>query len=100
MKITPCEVANILQLKRVPYGKNYGFPVEIETSECENFFGERCPCNVHVVGKNTAHRDRVDPRKDILGHLEEDVGVPAKGALGVAVVLLGIWLLSRLAQPR
>ena len=75
-KISPCEAAKIIKEKSIPYGEDYEFLYEIDTSNCEEFFGTRCDCNLHVKGKRKAHVDRVDPRKDLVGHLDRDLGIP------------------------
>lgn len=74
-KISPCEAAVILKHRGVPYGQDSVLPYDIDTSKCEEFGGTRCDCNVHVRGKNIAHRDRVDPRRDLVGHWEKDCGI-------------------------
>lgn len=97
-RIAACEAAVKLERMGIPFGQDYVFPHPIDTSGCTSFGGVRCGCNLHVTGDNTAHRDRVDPRQDLLGHLDEDVGIPKPI---VILGLLGILALAgRLAAPR
>jgi len=84
-KTTPKEVASWLRAIGGSYGKHYEFPRDIDTSECEWFFGTRCPYNVHVTDKRIAHIDEFDPRHHPLEHIEEATGIPP-----VMTVLLGI----------
>ena len=98
-KISPCEAARQLKKMNVPYGQDYTFPYEIETGGCEPFGGLRCDCNLHVTGENRAHRDRVDPRRDLLGHIDQDVGIP-KGLVILGLILGGVALLNRLASTQ
>ena len=90
--ITPKDVRERFEEQGIQYGDNMEFSDDIDTSDCEEFFGTRCPENVHVKGKRKAHVDRVDPRKNPFGHLKRDVGVPyavmtsaAGSALGAAL---------------
>ena len=75
-KITIDEVNRIMKTMGVSYGTNVIFPEKIDTSLCRDFFGKRCPHNIHVIGEGLAHRDRADPRSDWRRHLDEDVGIP------------------------
>jgi len=84
-KITPREVATSLKAIGAPYGKHYEFPRDIDTSECAQFFGTRCPYNVHVTDKRIAHIDEYDPRHHPLEHIEEATGIPP-----IMTVILGI----------
>ncbi|MEM2338396.1 MAG: hypothetical protein QXZ47_05645 [Candidatus Bathyarchaeia archaeon] len=70
------EVNRIIEVKRVPYGKDIILPLKINTAPCEEFFGKRCPYNIHVTGERTAHKDRFDPRYYWKEHLDHDVMVP------------------------
>ncbi len=74
--LTIDEVDKIIREKKVPHGLNVTFTEEIDTSSCTDFFGKRCPYNIHVTGINRAHKDRVDPTYDWKRHLDEDVGIP------------------------
>jgi hypothetical protein len=76
MKITIEELNRLIETKKVPYGQDVTFPSEIDTAPCEEFFGKRCPYNIHVTGTRTAHKDRFDPRIDWKRHLDYDVGIP------------------------
>ena len=69
MKIN--KVRRYIDSMNVPYGQNVILPEDIDTSECQKFFGTRCSHNVHVKGRRLAHVDRVDPRKDPIGHLKK-----------------------------
>lgn len=89
-KITPEEALRIIKKKKIPFGVDYEFPCEIDTSGCKWFFGIRGPGNLHIVGKRKAHIDRIDPRESILKHLKEDA--PAVGIL--AFILLFSLLLA------
>ncbi len=75
-KITLREVANSLREIGAPCGQHYEFARDIDTSECEWFFGTRCPYNVHVTDKRRAHIDKFDPRYYTLEHIEEATGIP------------------------
>ena len=70
------EVRRYIDRMGVPHGQNVVLPGDIDTSECQEFFGTRCHHNVHVKGRRLAHVDRVDPRKNPIGHLKKDVGIP------------------------
>jgi hypothetical protein len=76
MKIKIEEVNRVIEMKKVPYGQDVTFPLEIDTTPCEEFFGKRCPYNIHVTGSRTAHKDRFDPRTYWREHLDYDVGIP------------------------
>ena len=94
-QITPIEVASSLEAIGAPYGKNYEFPHDIDTSECGWFFGTRCPYNVHVTDKRIAHIDEFNPRYNPLEHIEEVIGIPPVmtvifgviGIVGIAALL-------------
>ncbi len=90
-KITPKEVASRLKAIGASYGEHYEFSRDIDTSECEWFFGTRCPYNVHVTDKRRVHIDKFDPRHHPLEHIEEATGIPPLGT-----VILGILVVSRL----
>ena len=94
-KISPCQAARQLEKMSVPYGRDYAFPQDIDTADCEPLGGLRCDCNLHVTGKNIAHRDRVDPRHNLLEHLDQDVGIP-KGLVILGLILGGLALINRL----
>jgi hypothetical protein len=79
--ISPCEAAAELERLNVPYGQDRVFRREIDTSDCEQFAGLRCSCGIHAKSHKVAHRDRVDPRQDLVGHLEKDVGIPVRPLL-------------------
>ena len=83
----------------VPPGKDVIFPLEIDTTKCEEFFGIRCPYNIHVTGKKTAHRDRFDPRYHWKEHLDYDVGIPHElvsiGIPAIAFALAGALMDSK-----
>ena len=85
--MNPLEVRLYIDSRGVPYGQNVVLPDDVDTCRCQEFFGTRCPHNVHVKGRRLAHVDRVDPRRDPIGHLKKDVGVPyaAMTAFGGAV---------------
>ena len=74
--LTIDEVNRIITERKVSHGVNITLPEVIDTSSCTDYFGKRCPHNIHVVGKAVAHRDRADPRSDWRRHLDEDVGIP------------------------
>jgi len=74
--ITINKVNVVLKKKQVPYGLNVTLPLDIDTGKCEEFFGTRCPHNIHVTERRKAHRDRFDPRYYPIQHLERDVGIP------------------------
>ncbi len=74
--ITPRDARRFIDSTGVDYGQDVVLPDCIDTSECQEFFGTRCPNNVHVKSDRTAHVDRVDPHNDPIGHLKDDVGVP------------------------
>lgn len=75
-KITIGEVEGIIRERRIPFGENIAFSNEIDTSPCKDFFGKRCPHNIHVIERKKAHKDKFDPRCDWKKHLDEDVGIP------------------------
>lgn len=81
--MTPDEVRRDIESLGIPYGENVTFAENIDTSSCSEFWGTRCPENVHVTDSNRAHIDRKDPRYDPLGHLKHDVGIPYT-AIGTA----------------
>jgi len=90
--ISPRDARDYIESQGIDFGQNVTTPDYIDTSNCEEFFGTRCDENVHVTGSKRAHLDRKDPRKDPLGHLKHDVGVPysvmstaAGGAIGAIV---------------
>jgi len=89
--ISPCEAAEILKRRFVPYGQDFIFPYDIDTSECEDFGGIRCDCNLHAKGRNVAHLDRFDPRRDLLRHLEEDVGIPVGPIIFFGALAVLVW---------
>ncbi len=74
--ITPHDARRFIDSTGADYGQDVVLPDCIDTSECQEFFGTRCPDNVHVKSDRTAHVDRADPRDDPIGHLKYDVGVP------------------------
>jgi hypothetical protein len=86
--ITPRDARRYIESSGAGYGQNVTLPDEIDTSNCEKFFGIRCSHNVHVTGKRRAHIDRIDPRKNSIGHLKKDVGIPyvVLGASGGATL--------------
>lgn len=90
--ITPKDVRDQIEQNNISYGENVVFPDEIDTSNCSEFFGTRCSENVHVTGKRTAHVDQVDPRKNPIGHLKKDVGVPYALMTSIAGAALGAGL--------
>lgn len=90
--ITPREARSYIESQGVNFGQNVTLPDDVDTCNCDEFFGTRCDDNVHVTGSKRAHIDRKDPRHDPLGHLKHDVGVPysvmstaAGGAIGAIV---------------
>ena len=85
--MNPLEVRLYIDSRGVPYGQNVVLPDDVDACGCQEFFGTRCPHNVHVKGRRRAHVDRVDTRRDPIGHLKKDVGVPyaAMATLGGAV---------------
>lgn len=87
--ISPYQARRYIASRRVPYGQNVALPGIVDTSECQEFFGTRCPHNVHVKGRRLAHVDRVDPRRDPIGHLKKDVGIPYAVMGGLAGAALG-----------
>ncbi len=87
-QITPKEVAIMLNEINAPYGKNYEFPSDIDTSECERFFGIRCPYNVHITDKHIAHIDEFNPRYKLLKHIEELTSIPP--AMTIIFGIIGI----------
>ncbi len=86
--MSPNEVRDYLDRIGAAFGQNVTLPDDVDTSSCSQFWGTRCPENVHVTGKNMAHIDRVDPRSDLLGHLKHDVGIPYTliGTVGCAAL--------------
>lgn len=86
--ISPYEAREYIDNSGAPRGQNVALPDDVDTSQCQEFFGTRCPHNVHVKGSRLAHVDRVDPRRNPLGHLKHDVRVPyaVMGGLGGAAV--------------
>jgi hypothetical protein len=84
MKIKIEEVNRLIEVKKMPYGQDVIFPLEIDTTPCEEFFGKRCPYNIHVTGSRRAHKDRFDPRFKWKEHLDYDVEIPHE------VVTIGI----------
>jgi hypothetical protein len=93
-KILPCEAAKMLERKDVPYGQDFALPYDVDTSGCQDFGGIRCDCNLHVKGKNIAHRDRVDPRYDLLGHWEKDCGIPVGPLIVLGALGFLAWIVS------
>ena len=87
-KIRPKEVASWLKAIGASCGEHYQFPRDIDTSECGEFFGTRCPYNVHVTDKRKAHIDKFDPRYYPLEHFEEATGIPP--LLTVIFGILGV----------
>ncbi len=94
-KISPCEAATILRRRGIPYGQDYALPYDIDISKCEEFGGTRCACNVHVKGRNVAHRDRVDPRHDLAGHWQKDCGISVGPLFLLGALGLLTWIASR-----
>ena len=90
-RISACQAAAELERLDIPYGKDYVFPSQIDTSGCEQLVGLRCPCNIHIKSNKVAHRDRVDPRQDLVGHLEKDVGIPVR----LLLLFAGLIILSQ-----
>ena len=84
-KITPKEVASWLKAIGASCREHYQFSRDIDTSECGEFFGTRCPHNVHVTDKHRVHIDRFDPRYHTLEHIEEATGIPP-----IVTVIFGI----------
>jgi len=84
MKVKIEEVNRWIETKKVPYGQDVVFPVEIDATPCEEFFGKRCPYNIHVTENRRAHKDRFDPRLKWKEHLDYDAGIPHE------VVTIGI----------
>ena len=74
-KISIDSVNRYIIRKETPFGVNIEFPLEIDTSQCEEFFGTRCPNNIHVTGKRIAHKDHSDPRFNSIEHIKKDVGI-------------------------
>ena len=74
--LTPKDARRYIESTNASYGDDVDLPFDIDTSECQEFFGTRCPNNVHVKNPRLAHVDREDPRKNPIGHLKKDVGVP------------------------
>lgn len=92
-KITPGEVAGSLRAIGAPYGQEYQFSRPIDTSQCQWFFGTRCPHNVHVTDECAAHMDRFDPRYHPLEHIEEATGIPP----WLTVLLAGLGVIAIIA---
>lgn len=86
--ISPRDVRRCINITGADYGQDVALPGDIGTSKCQEFFGMRCSDNVHVKGGRTAHLDRVDPRRNPMGHPKMDVGVPyaVMAALGFAAI--------------
>lgn len=74
--ISPRKVRRYIKKRGAGFGKNVLLPEKVDIRNCEEFFGTRCSYNVHVKGPKIAHIDKVDPRKNPLGHLKHDVGIP------------------------
>jgi hypothetical protein len=93
------EVNRIIEIRRMPYGKDITLPAKINTAPCEEFFGKRCQYNIHVTGEKTAHKDRFDPRYHWKEHLDRDVMIPHEvvtiGIPTIAGVTLGASLDSK-----
>jgi hypothetical protein len=87
--ISPIEAGNRIRRAGVPYGHNVNLNDDVDTSQCEEFFGTRCPGNVHVTGRETAHVDRVDPRRNPIAHLRKDVGIPYSVTSAASFAVLG-----------
>lgn len=87
--ISPRDARKYIEATNVNFGQNVTLPDIVDTCECEEFFGTRCDDNVHVTGHNRAHIDRRDPRKDSLGHLKHDVGIPYSAITTVAGITAG-----------
>lgn len=92
--MTPYEVREYIASRKVPYGQNIALPDDVDTSQCQEFFGTRCPHNVHVKGHRLAHVDRADPSTDPIGHLKKDVGVPYALMGSMAGAILGAVLMK------
>lgn len=92
--ITPKEARKHIDYTGVPYGHNVVLPDDIDTSECQEFFGTRCSHNVHVKGHRVAHVDREDPRVNPIGHLVKDVGIPYASMTAPVGAALGATLMS------
>ncbi len=73
---SPREASQYIKLERVSFGQDVTLPDDVDLRNCEEFFGTRCPNNIHVTGHRRAHVDRVDPRKNPLGHIKKDMGIP------------------------
>ena len=87
--MTPYQARRYIAGRRAPYGQNVALPDDVDTSQCEQFFGTRCQYGIHVKDRRLAHVDRVDPRRDPIGHLKHDVGVPYAVMGGLAGAALG-----------
>ena len=74
--INPKDARRYIESTNARYGEDVVLPDDIDTSDCREFFGTRCPYNIHVKNPRLAHIDRVDPRKNPIGHLKRDVRVP------------------------
>ena len=97
-KISPEEAVRIIKKKGIPFGEDYEFPYEIDTSGCRWFFGIRGPHNLHITGRKRAHIDRVDPRESILEHLRQDA--PVAGLLAFILIFSLLLALKRLGEGR
>ena len=91
--ITPKEARRYIDDTGVPYGQNVILPDDVDTSGCQEFFGTRCPHNVHVKDSRVAHVDREDPRVNPVGHLVRDVGIPYASMTAPAGAALGAALM-------
>jgi len=87
--ITPRDTRRYIDATGVDYGQDVVMPDYIDTSRCSEFFGIRCPHNIHVKGGRIAHVDRADPRHDPIGHLKKDVGVPYAAMAAAAGTVIG-----------
>ena len=87
--ISPYQARRYIASRRARYGQNVALPGIVDTNECQEFFGTRCPHNVHVKGPRFAHVDQADPRRDPIGHLKKDVGIPYAIMGGLAGAALG-----------
>lgn len=74
--MSPSDARRYIEGTGVRYGQDVTLPDDVDVTKCEEFFGTRCSENVHVTGSRKAHVDRVDPRKNPIGHLKKDVGIP------------------------
>lgn len=92
--MTPKEVRKHIDYAGVSYGQNVILPDNVDMSKCQEFFGTRCPHNVHVKGSRVAHVDREDPRVNPIGHLVKDVGIPYASMTAPVGAVLGATLMS------